>query len=132
MTQPRSPRRRLAAILLVTAFAAMLAFFALRSSPYLQYIPWMPRRVGVWADSHGVVRNAVAFFGLGLCSFTAVGRGLAHAFALCAFATAVEVAQIWIGSRAFDWRDIVASVAGVMIAWPVAWLGAGTVRWLRS
>jgi VanZ family protein len=115
-------RSRVAAILAVAALAAVLAFFALRASPYLQYIPWMPRSVGIWADSHGISRNVVAFFVLGLATFLLVGRGLIAVIALCAFGTAVEVAQIWIPSRAFDPKDIAASVAGILAAWPLAWL----------
>lgn len=115
---------RLVAITGVVVLAAMLAFFALRASPYLQFIPWMPRRIGVWADAHGISRNAVAFFALGFATFVFIGRGLPLVLLVCAFGTAVEVAQIWIPSRAFDIRDIVASVAGVLVAWPVAWLVA--------
>ncbi len=114
-------RRRIVAITGVAALAAMLAFFALRASPYLQYVPWMPRRIGVWADSHGISRNAVAFFALGFATFMFIGRGALLLLLVCAFGTAVEVAQIWIPSRAFDVKDIAASVAGVLAAWPVAW-----------
>lgn len=116
------PRRRLIAVLAVAALAAVLAFFALRSSPYLQYIPWLPRGIGVWADSNGIVRNVAAFFGLGLATFLLVGRRAAHVLALCAFATALEVSQLWIRGRVFDWRDIVASIAGIALAWPIVWL----------
>ena len=115
-------RSRIIALAGVAVLAAMLAFFALRASPYLQYIPWMPRRIGVWADSHGISRNAVAFFALGLATFLLVGRGPWLVLLVCAFGTAIEVAQIWIPSRAFDPKDIAASVGGVLAAWPVAWL----------
>lgn len=115
-------RRRALSLLVLAALTGAIAFFALRPSPYLQYIPWMPRHLGVWADSHGVGRNVVAFFVLGLAAFAVVGRSLGHVLAVCAFATAVEVAQIWIPSRAFDWKDIGASLLGIALAWPLAWL----------
>lgn len=108
-------------VLVVVGLTAAIAFLALRSSPYLQYVPWMPRRLGVWADSNGVARNAVAFFGLGLAVFLLVGRRIAHLAALCVFSAAIEVAQRWIPGRVFDWQDIVAGTIGILLAWPVAW-----------
>ena len=97
----------------------LIAFLALRTSPYLQYIPWMPRRIGVWADHNGIVRNAAAFFVFALVAFLVVGRRPWHVFALCLFATALEVAQLWIRGRVFDWRDIFASIIGILLAWPL-------------
>jgi VanZ family protein len=113
---------------IVLTFTVVIAFLALRTSPYLQYISWMPRRVGVWADHNGIVRNTVAFFGFSLVVLGLLGARVAHVLAICAFGTAIEVAQLWIPGRTFDWRDIAASVAGVVLAWPVA----GTVRRLVS
>ena len=98
-----------------------MAFLALRTSPYLQYIPWMPRRVGVWADHNGIVRNTAAFFVFAIAVFLLVGRRAWHVVALCLFASSIEVAQLWIRGRVFDWRDILASIAGILLAWPVAW-----------
>lgn len=108
-------------IAVVVAFAAMIAFLALRSSPYLQYVSWMPRRVGVWADGNGILRNTVAFFGLGVLALGLLGVRVWHVLVLCFFGTAIEVAQLWIPGRTFDWKDIVATIAGVLLAWPVAW-----------
>lgn len=101
-------------------FAALVGFLALRSSPYVQHLPWMPRWLGEWADSNGIARNVVAFFALGLCWFVLVGRQWRHAIALAGFGVALEVAQWWIPGRIFDWRDIVASLAGVLFAWLAA------------
>ena len=114
--------RRPLALVAVAALAAAIAFFALRSSPYLQYIPWMPRSLGTWADSHGISRNFVAFAALGLAVFCLVGRRWPHVLALCAFATALETSQLWIRGRVFDWRDIIVSIAGILAVWPLAWL----------
>jgi VanZ family protein len=109
-------------VTLAAGLAAVVAFLALRTSPYLQYVPWMPRRIGVWADSNGILRNVAAFLALGLVVFPLLGRGAWQVAALVAFAAGVEVAQHWIPGRVFDWRDIVASVAGVLLAWAVAWV----------
>jgi glycopeptide antibiotics resistance protein len=108
-------------VALVLALAAVLAFLALRTSPYLQYVPWMPRRIGVWADHNGILRNVAAFFAFALFVYLLIGRRAWHVAGLCLFATAVEVAQLWIRGRVFDWRDIVASIVGVLLAWPIAW-----------
>ena len=107
---------------LALALAAVIAFFALRTSPYLQYIPWLPRSVGVWADHNGILRNTAAFFVLALIIYLLLGRRLGCVLALVVFGGAVEVAQLWIRGRVFDWRDIVASIAGILLAWPVAWV----------
>lgn len=117
-------RPRIAALAAIGLLAALIAFLALRASPYLQYIPWMPRRLGVWADSHGISRTFVAFFGLALVSFLLVSRRPWLALALCGFGTAIEVAQLWIPSRRFDPKDIAATCLGVLAAWPLGW-------WLR-
>lgn len=106
---------------LVIALAAAVAFLALRTSPYLQYVSWMPRRIGVWADSNGILRNTVAFFALALLVYFLVGRRTWQVVGLCLFATAIEVAQLWVRGRVFDWRDIGASIAGILLAWPIAW-----------
>jgi glycopeptide antibiotics resistance protein len=109
-------------ILLVLLGAAAIAFLALRSSPYLQYIPWMPRAIGVWADSNGILRNVAAFFALGVLIFVFLGRRPIHVLAAIGFGTALEVAQLWIPGRVFDGWDIAASTAGILLAWPVSWL----------
>lgn len=115
-------RRRLLAIVFVAAFAGLIAYFALRSSPFFQPIEWLPRPIGRWADRHGITRNVVAFFAFGLAVFLVFGPRWQLFLLLSAFATALEVSQIWIPTRIYDWRDIVASIAGVLLAWPLAWL----------
>jgi glycopeptide antibiotics resistance protein len=108
-------------LLVVIVLAVAVAFLALRTSPYLQYVSWMPRWIGVWADSNGILRNTVAFFALALLVCFLVGRGIWQVLGLCLFATAIEVAQLWVRGRVFDGQDIVASIAGILLAWPVAW-----------
>ena len=106
---------------LVIALATVIAFLALRHSPYLQYVPWMPRRIGVWADANGIVRNTAAFFALGLAVALLISRRWWCFLLLGVFATAIEVAQLWIRGRVFDWLDIAASLGGIALAWLVAW-----------
>jgi glycopeptide antibiotics resistance protein len=119
-------------LVIIAAALGVLAFLALRHSPYLQSIAWMPRPLGVWSDHHGVFRNTVAFFALGLLVFLLLGPNPWYLVTLCIFSTALEVAQRWIPGRFFDWKDIWASLAGIILAWPLAWVlrWAGT-KWAR-
>lgn len=109
-------------LLLVAGLTGIIAFLALRTSPYLQYIPWMPRSVGIWADHHGILRNVAAFFMFALVVLLLLGHSWSRVAALCVFATAVEFGQRWVPGRVFDWWDIAASIAGIFAAWPFAWL----------
>lgn len=113
---------RAAKLACVAALCGVVAFLALRSSSFVQFVPWMPRRVGVWADSHGVVRNTVAFFLLAFAAFAILRPHLWVLSLLCVFSVALEVAQLWIPGRHFDVKDILASIAGVVLAWPAAWV----------
>lgn len=117
----RSERRLRKRHLAMLVPLALMAFLALRSSPFMQELIWMPRWLAAWADRHWVLRSFVGFFAFGLLWFLAVSPRRRHALALAAFGTAVEVAQIWIPRRVFDWKDIVASVLGVLAAWLLVW-----------
>jgi VanZ family protein len=111
-----TPLRRLSLALAAVALVA-LAFLALRPSPFVDQVAWIPHRLGHWADHNGVLRNTVAFFAVGLLYFSALGRRWPHALGLAVFATALEVAQCWIPHRVFDVSDIAASLAGLALAW---------------
>lgn len=115
-----------ARLTVVLVAGSILAFLALRASSFIQTLPWVPRPVGLWADSHGIIRNTPAFFAFGLLAFALLGRTRRTVVPLAVFATVIEVAQIWIPTRIFDLLDIVASLAGLALAWIVvrsaAWL----------
>lgn len=115
---------RVARLTVVLCVAGALGFLSLRASAYLQTVPWMPGFVGTWADANGILRNTAAFFAFGLLAFALLGRDWRVSLALAAFATAIEVAQIWIPSRHFDLLDIVAGLAGLALAWAVVRLAA--------
>jgi len=119
---------RLFFFLLLLVGLAALAFLSLRPSPYVHEVVWVPGFLGRWADHNGVLRNTVAFFAFALFVFACIGRRWFHALALCAFATAIEVAQLWIPHRAFDPKDIVAGIAGILTAWLLV---CGACRVLR-
>lgn len=108
----------------VVVSAAMIGFLALRSSPHLTELRWLPRVLAEWADAHGVVRNIPAFavfHGLLLIALgwqrrrvALIGSGL--------FAAGVECAQLLLDGRFFGWDDIVASWTGVAAAHGLAWV----------
>lgn len=119
---PASARLRPFAVGLTALGLGALAYLSLRPSAFLTEVGWIPRWLSQWADHHGVLRNAVAFLALGLFVFTWVGRRPPHALALAAFAIVIEVPQIWLPQRVFDWRDIGASLGGIGLAWLLVWV----------
>lgn len=106
--------------------AGLFMFFAWRASPWLSELPWLPHWLSAWADEYGVARNVAAFFAFGLVGFTLLGRGWRPAVLQGIFATGLEVVQIWLPRRLFDWRDIAASLLGLFLGW----LGVTAVAWL--
>ena len=128
MPPPGSARLRPFAVGLTALGLGALAYLSLRSSAFLTEVPWIPRWLSRWADHHGVLRHAVAFWALGLFVFASVGRRPRHVLALAAFAIVIEVPQIWLPQRVFDWRDIGASLGGLA----VARLLVGVARHLRQ
>ncbi len=71
----------------------------------------------VRADSHCL--DVGSNFGY----FACLSRRLLHLLALGVFASLIELGQLWLPRRVFDWRDIVASLAGLLCAWLLVWLG---------
>lgn len=114
--------RRLAVVGAILC-AAALAYLSLRPSAFVGEVNWIPSSLGRWADRHGVLRNAAAFFVFGFFYFACLSRRGLHLIALGVFAVLIEVGQLWLPHRVFDWRDIVASLAGLVCAWLLAWLG---------
>lgn len=93
----------------------LVLFLALRGSPHLRELPWMPDWLGAWADRHGRLRNLPAFAGLAVLLFPFAGifRGACLAGGL---AVVVECVQIALPGRIFDWADIFWSLVGVAAA----------------
>ncbi len=92
---------------------AVIGFLALRSSPRVAELAWVPRWLSAWADHHGSLRNLPAFAALALVLILTLGRrpGSALAALLGVF---LELAQTFISGRTFDWADIGWSLAGVV------------------
>ena len=75
---------------------ALIGFLAVRGSPYVAELPWIPRWLAIWADAHGVWRNVPAFGALYLVVLVGLGwnRRVIALAAVCVFAACVEFAQL--------------------------------------
>ena len=128
---PASSRIRPFAVGLAALGLVALAYLSLRPSAFLTEVWWIPHWLSRWADHHGVLRNTVAFVAFGFFVFAWVGRRPLHVIALAAFAIVIEVPQIWLPQRVFDWSDIGASLGGIALAWLLVWVARQLGR-LRS
>lgn len=113
--------------LLVLRLAALgalgvVAFLALRSSPWLGELSWMPRWLSDWADRNGDLRNLPAFAGLAAVLVLGLGRRWGGIVAATS-AVGLEAAQVFIAGRVFGWADIAWSLVGVaLVLGPLALL----------
>lgn len=103
--------RSLLACLVVT----VVAFLALRASPYISEIPWIPAWLSEWADRHANLRNLPAFAGLAFALLWPLGVRVAACVASL-LAVVLECAQVFIDGRTFDLADIGWSLLGVVLA----------------
>jgi len=129
---------KLARVLGVCAFLAILAlvlFFNFRPSSDVEDLSWMPKRWGLWLDDHDEFRHFIGFAvfaGVGfVLNFDSVFNRSRSRFIrrfrssrnrtgrLGAFLVLVyllEVAQLAVPNRDFDWLDIVNGWCGVLFA----------------
>lgn len=121
---------RFARGILWIAAVGLVAYFALRASPHLSEIGWLPEVVANWADRHGVLRNLPAFGLLYLVGLVAFGSGYAWRVCglVCLIAVVLEAGQLMLPARTFDRDDILFSWAGVL----VVHLPLCLIRHLRS
>jgi len=111
-------------VLLCLVGLACMFYLTLRASPdmeTLQLPKWMLKSAVVrWLDHYGVLRNVPAFFLLAI-PFRVIFRDRPeHEYILAGLyllAAGVEVAQHWIPTRHFDWRDIICSWIGLSAGW---------------
>ena len=122
-------------------FLAVLGFIldvTFRSSPKITDIPWFPKFLAVWFDEHDELRHLLGYGALGALTFWVrfdfsdsrfkwlrwfrtsryrTGR-LGALFVLIYL---LELAQLPLPNRDFDWMDILNGWAGVLLAW-IVWL----------
>jgi hypothetical protein len=128
----------------VTAFVfglAVILYFTFRESSRVAEISWMPPRWGLWLDDHDEFRHFIGFaafaaivFALNfddvlnrsrskfIRKFRSSRNRTGRLGGLLVLVYALELAQINMPHRDFDWLDIVNGWAGVLAAWSV-WFG---------
>jgi hypothetical protein len=123
------------ALAFVVLLAAIL-FFTFRGSSNVSDLSWMPQRWGLWLDEHDEFRHFIGFtvfaaagFLLNFDSFfnrsksrfirrfrsSRYRTGRLGAFMVMVYA--LELVQINMPNRDFDWLDVVNGWGGVLTAW---------------
>jgi hypothetical protein len=125
----------------VCAFLVILTvilFFTFRASSNVSTLSWMPERWGLWLDEHDEFRHFIGFavfaaagFVLNLDSFFNRSRsrfirrfrssrnrtGRLGAFLVLVYL--LELGQLAVPERDFDWLDVVNGWGGILLAWGV-------------
>jgi hypothetical protein len=117
---------------------AVIIFFTFRDSSRLSEISWMPQRWGLWLDEHDEFRHFIGFavfaglaFAMNFDSvFTRSRSRFIRRFrssrnrtgrlgALLVLVYLLELGQLGMPQRDFDWLDIVNGWGGILLAWSV-------------
>lgn len=123
----------------VLGFVLLLAailFFTFRHSTNVSDLSWMPQRWGLWLDEHDEFRHFIGFAVFAaatfLLNFDSVFNRSRSRFirkfrssrnrtgrlgALLVMVYALELAQLAVPGRDFDWLDVVNGWGGVLFAW---------------
>lgn len=137
---------RYATVLSFIAVLGVILYFTFRHSSRVSEISWMPQRWGLWLDAHDEFRH---FIGFAVFAATAFSLNLESVFtrsrwrfvrrfrsshnrtgrlgALLVLVYVLELGQIGMAERDFDWMDIVNGWAGILAAWAV-WFGIKSVH----
>jgi hypothetical protein len=129
-TTEEPTRLNILATVLFWSLFAVSCFFILRPSQYGQRTEGLPAELGLWINTHDFISNLAAFFLLGFVGvlsgwgFACVSRQTIKASSLWLAWGGVlllELMQLQIPGRYFDWKDLLAAGLGFALAW-VAWL----------
>lgn len=133
---------RIGSVLAAVGTLALIFYFTFRPSSKLAEISWMPTRWGLWLDDHDEFRHFIGFavfsgmiMMLNLDRFFTRSRyrfvrrfrssrnRTGRLGALLVLVYALELGQINMPNRDFDWLDIVNGWAGILVAWGIwfAW-----------
>ena len=100
-----------------------ILYLSLRSSPSLQELPWLPDWLGAWADRHGELRTAVAYFACGLlCPWVGCRRGEADGFVRWLLSKGVLGCGLLI---------VLLLTEGVQFFWGAAWHRLQILLWVH-
>lgn len=123
-------------LLAFVAIFAVVLFFTFRGSPNVSTLSWMPERWGLWLDDHDEFRHFIGFTVFALAGFllnfdAALTRsrhrlirkfrssrnrtGRLGAFLVLVYV--LELGQLALPGRDFDWLDVVNGWGGVVLAW---------------
>ena len=127
--------KALGAVAFVAVFGIVL-YFTFRASPNVSTLAWMPERWGIWLDEHDEFRHFIGF-----AVFAAIGFGLnfdalfnrsrsrfvrkfrssrnrtGRLGAFLVLVYLLELAQLGMPGRDFDWLDVVNGWGGIVLAW---------------
>ncbi len=140
---PDKGRRRwrwdhIAVLLLFLATIGFILYVTFRGSPRIITIPWFPTFLAVWFDEHDEIRHLIGYGVLGVLTFwvrfdfSDSRFRLLRRFRTSRYRTGrlgalfvliylLELAQLPLPNRDFDWMDILNGWAGVLLAW-IVWL----------
>jgi hypothetical protein len=125
-------------VLAFLALFAVIIFFTFRASTNVSDLSWMPQRWGLWLDDHDEFRHFIGFavfagacFLLNLDSafnrsrskflrkFRSSRNRTGRLGALLVMVYLLELGQLAVPERDFDWLDIVNGWAGILFAWGI-------------
>lgn len=122
---------------LAVSWLALVGFLALRGSPFVSELPWVPAGLAEWLDTIRHWRHLLGFGVTGLLVFVIPVPGQRswrprRLGALLVLAVVLEVVQLWIPGRTYAHADLIANVAGVGLGWVVVVVaGLQARRWWR-
>lgn len=117
---------------------AVILYFTFRASPNASDLSWVPQRWALWLDEHDEFRHFIGFAVFAaaafLLNFDSVFNRSTSRFVrklrssrnrtgrlggLLVLVYMLELAQLVMPSREFDWLDVVNGWGGVLTAWSV-------------
>lgn len=126
---------------LVLAFGLILAtiiFFTFRGSAKVSDLSWMPQRWGLWFDEHDEFRHFIGFAVFSAVTFmlnfdATLNRSRSRFIrkfrssanrtgrlgALLVLIYLLELGQLLLPNREFDWLDVVNGWAAVLVTWAI-------------
>ncbi len=119
---PSFPYRRLWRCIFVI-LVVVLCYLSFKPNPAIQEEHWMPSSVTQWFDAYDQWKNFIGFSAMGIAGFMAWPQGARGSrwllwFLLTLIIVAMELIQIPIPRRWFDFKDILAGSLGILCAWP--------------
>ncbi len=146
----RSPLNFTLTVLFWVCLAGVL-FFALRPSPHGERLSGLPDPMALWVALHDGGSNLVAFATLGFLGLVAEWRPISNGGSpspgarsangrilrrrllwLLALVPTLELAQLGIPGRVFDWNDIIVGSLGVLSGWTAGKILGAIMRKLTS